>query len=259
MSWKTYIAPSTFRGPYALGQVATNAAGQSFTVVGASPENDLYDYVPPASTECDPDRTRNTYYIGTESNAFSGAVNTATGLVTGTWVCTPVTLAELYDIKRGDISVQDEMVRYNAVFTSLDPDWWLVVTREQTDELLLIYAGALRRELRGLNWPTGASRPWVGIYNQLTQDARRYRISQAGADPKRSTTWDTLMDEWGDHTQQTGNATDASRSALDAAYGDGTGAPGGPEWQAVADHDPADPAWGYPPTVDSTALQAATA
>ena len=49
----------------------------------------------------------------------------------------------------------------------------------------------------------------------------------------------------GDPTQDARfDATDASNTALDAAYADGAG-----DWQAVADHDAADPAWGYPPTV----------
>ena len=145
-----------------------------------------------------------------------------------------LTLDEVYDRKRRDIGAYDQEVRYNAVDTSLSVNWWLVATQDARFEL--------NGQINSQGWPSGPNAPWVGIFNAATIRLDRVQITD-------SAVWDTLYLELTQHDQACGNATDASQDALSVSYGDGSGAPGGPEWQAVALHDPADPAWGYPPTV----------
>lgn len=173
---------------------------------------------------------------------FVGAVKDPAAVVRVTSVHDQIPIADLYERKRREIADQDSRVRYNAVDTSLSVNWWLVVTESARSELVTIAAGSNSRAIAGQPWPTGPNAPWVGIYNAATEDARRHQITDQA-------TWGTLETEWYQHDQAAGNATDASRSALDAAYADGAG-----DWQAVADHDAADPAWGYPPTVDPGGL-----
>lgn len=186
------------------------------------------------------------YYFETPESptlSFSGTEGSPAARVVETKVTQQIPIADLYDIKRQEIFEQDVSVRYNAVDTSLSANWWLIITREQTTELLVIAAGSNSRQIDSAPWPGGANAPWVGIYNANTIDSRRYQITAQA-------TWDTLETEWYQHLQSTGNATDASRTALDAAYDGGAG-----NWQAVADHDAASPAWGYPPTVDPDQLR----
>lgn len=210
---------------------------------------------PPANFDCYPAIEDNTpvpqYYtynpalLGLTFSGTAGVSGTVTEDRTPAFVQLPI--ADLYQRKRDEVFNEDIEVRYNAVDTSLSVNWWLIITREATTELLVVAAGSNSRQIDGAGWPGGSNAPWVGIYNANNNDTRRYQLTDQA-------TWDTLETEWYQHLQATGNATDASRSALDATYDDGAG-----DWQAVADHDASDPAWGYPPTVDPGELQSATA
>lgn len=176
---------------------------------------------------------------------FVGVVKDPAAVVRVTSDHQQIPIADLYERKRQEIANQDRVVRYNAVDTSLSVNWWLIVTEDARSELVTVATGSNSRAIAGQPWPTGSNAPWLGIYNAATEDARRHKITDQ-AD------WDTLETEWYQHDQATGNATHASRTALDAAYDAGAG-----DWQAVANHDPAAPAWGYPPTVDPGGLNAA--
>lgn len=238
-----YVNPvdvTDISGPYDEGRSYTYPDGRTFLVGKAEPQWDVYESIPFT------DPVPRYYEDGPVTTAFQGAVNDPAARVIENRVDTQLPIAELYEVKRQEIFNYDSLVRYNAVDTSLSVNWWLIVTQPATTELLIIAVGSNSRQIAGAGWPAGANRPLVGIYNAATGDSRRYAITEQA-------TWDTLEVEWFQHVQATGNATDASRSALDVSYDDGNGV-----WQAVADHDPADPAWGYPPTVDPAELGAAT-
>ena len=185
------------------------------------------------------------YYTPVDVLSFRNAADDGPGVVkdptsqvvlTRTWAEIPI--ADLYQIKENDIFAYDQVVRYNAVDTSINPNWWIIVTRDARFELNGIQGNWLQRQIDGDGWPGGINRPWVGIYNANTEVSRR---SQVDTDVQ----WNTLYLEITQHDQATGNATDASGTALDAAYGDESQA----NFAAVAAHDPEDPTWGYPPTV----------
>lgn len=212
-----------------------------------APDRNLYLWqqvdVPPAEV---------TYYDRTTSLAFRNAANTGPGTVgdpnsvvveTANYAQKPID--ELYDLKRKEIGSQDSTVRFNALDTSLNANWWLILTETARFSLTSLGMAANRREIKGQPWPGGANQPFVAIYNANTTDARRFQIDEP--------TWETLLTEWAQRDQATDAATDASRSALDVAYNDGLG-----DWQAVADHDPASPAWNYPATVNPVELRAVT-
>lgn len=194
-------------------------------------------YIYQAGTEQPPGGRPLTYYVPGEDYSLVGSLGDPAAIVQGTRTYAEIPIAELYALKRREVAVQDEAVRYNAVDTSLATNWWLVVTQAMRFELGGIQGNWLQRQIDGLNFPAGPNAPWVGIYNAATAAARRQQVTDAA-------TWNTLYLELTQHDQATGNATDASLTALDAAYDDGAGS-----WESVADHDAADPAWGYPPTV----------
>ena len=178
------------------------------------------------------------YYDPVRSYTFVGVVRDAAATVAEAITYNEIPIAQLYEIQRRAIFNYDQQVRYNAVDSALSANWWLIVTQDLRFEIDGIQGNWLQRQIDGQGFPGGANAPWVGIFNANTQDSRRFQVTSAA-------NWDTLYLEKTLHDQQTGNATEASRTALDAAYDDGNGA-----WQDVADHDPQDPAWGYPPTID---------
>lgn len=187
------------------------------------------------------------YYTRTNAYAFRNAGDTGPGVVGDntsfvkeTAVYTEIPIADLYERKRQEVANQDQTVRYNAVDTALNANWWLIATQDARNELNGIQGNWLQRQIDGQGFPSGPNAPWVGVFNANTDDSRRVQVTDAA-------TWNTLYLELTQHDQATGNATDASRETLDVAYNDGAG-----DWQAVADHDPADQAWGYPPTVTLT-------
>ena len=205
---------------------------------GPIPESDIYEGRPDTAQAPD----YNTY-TG-KAAAFNGAVNDVAAYVQETDQYQQIPIADLYEIKRGEVAAQDDDVRYNAVDTSLASSWWVVITEKAQQELLWVATGSNSREIRSQSWPTGPNTPVVAVYNANNQRVRREPIPNQGA-------WDTIELEIAQHLQQTSNATKASGDALDAAYDNGNG-----DWGAVAAHDPADPAWGYPPTVDGAEMRA---
>jgi len=212
-------------------RISDYAGGErSFAISsGAVPEWNLYDMdVVDAGAPGDP-----RFYIRSWTLTF------AVDRVTKTASYAEIPIAELYSIKRNEIFAYDQQVRYNAVDTSLAGAWWLIVSQDARFELDGIQGNWAQRQINSQGWPGGANAPWVGILNANTEDTRRVQVT-ASAD------WDTLYLEKTLHDQATGNATDASVTALDAAYDDGAGV-----WQDVADHDAQDPAWGYPPSIQA--------
>jgi len=201
----------------------------------AEPQWNLYTLVPD-NTPCGPPVQ---YYIRTIDYSYTGVAGVS-GTVTEQAICTQIPIADLYDLKRQDVADQDQSVRYNAVDTVLSVNWWLVVTRDLRFELDGIQGNWLQRQIDGQGWPGGVNAPWVGIYNAANNTSRRVQITGVSA----ADNWNTLYLEKTLHDQATGNASDASLNALDAAYDDGNGV-----WQNVADHNAADPLWGYPPTI----------
>lgn len=209
---------------------------------------DVYALV--QATELPPGGRPPTYYTSTLTYAFRNAANTGPGvvgddtsIVQQTRVYAEIPIADLYDAKSEEVRAQDQGVRYNAVDTALNANWWLIATQDARFELIGIQGNWLQRQIDGQGWPGGLNQPWVGVFNANTEDSRRVQVTNESPD----FAWNTLYLELTQHDQATGNATDASREALDVAYDDGLG-----DWQAVADHDPADQAWGYPPTVTLT-------
>lgn len=171
--------------------------------------------------------------------SFNGTEYQPSATVVKTYNWESWTLEQIYRSKQADIGAQDTAVMFNAVDTALSQNWWLIVTQRARFELYTLNDGGLRRRQDGDSWPTGQNQPWAPIYNAATGEARRQRIATQGA-------WETVMlEELPQHDNETGNATDASNNALDAAYNGGAG-----NRADVVAHDPADPAWGYPPTVD---------
>jgi len=194
-----------------------------------------YEMLP--GTELPPGGLPLDYFDVSFSYALQGPLGQDTSTVQQTRAYNEIPIADLYEIKRQEITRQDQTVRYNAADTSLAANWWLVITQDARFELDGIQGNWLQRQIDGQGFPSGPNAPWVGIYNANTAAGRRQQVTDA-------TQWNTLYLEKTQHDQATGNATDASNTALDAAYNDGAG-----DWQAVADHDAADPAWGYPPTI----------
>lgn len=192
------------------------------------------------------------YYTPVETYEFRNAADTAVGIVGDstsqvieTRAYTEIPIADLYRIKRSEINAQDDMVRFNALDTALNANWWLILVEKARFSLESLGLGAALWKAEGTPWPTGPNAPFVGIYNASTMDVRRFKIDQA--------TWEALLPEWASRDQATDAATDASRTSLDTKYNDGAG-----DWQAVADHDAADAVWNYPPTVDPNELRVAT-
>lgn len=178
------------------------------------------------------------YYTRDFVLSLSGPVGNPASQVVETLACTQLPIEVIYERKRGEIARYDQSVRYNAVDTSLAANWWLVVTQNMRFEVDGIQGNWLQRQVDSLAFPSGPNAPWVGIYNAGDGRARRVQVTDAAS-------WNTLYLEKTNHDQATGNATEASLATLDTAYDDGNGV-----WTDVADHDAADPAWGYPPTVD---------
>ena len=170
--------------------------------------------------------------------SLSGAAYAAGTTVTQTFQWESWTIEEIYNRKRVEIGAQDDRVRYNAVDTALSANWWIIATEKARFEILGISTASNTRQINGQGWPSGPNAPWLGIYREDTGKARRVQVTSQA-------TWDTLEAEIVQHDQACGNATDASVDALDTAYNDGNG-----NIEDVRNHDPADPAWGYPPTVE---------
>lgn len=239
--------PAAERDPIGLGEGAFVYVPKApnGTKLGPSPATglDLYDLN--RVTDPIPGGRPAVYYDPVEVVEFRNAGDTGPGAVGDptsqviqrtSWAEIPI--ADLFEIKRRDVAAQDQRVRYNAADTVLAVNWWLVITQDMRFELDGINGNWLQRQINSQGWPGGPNAPWVGIYNAANGSARRVQVTD-------STTWETLYLEKTNHDQATGNASNASLDALDVAYDDGNGL-----WANVADHDAADPVWGYPPTVD---------
>lgn len=207
------------------------------TITKAEPQWDLYDLtVDP--TVCGGGAVSSFFYVRTNDYALIGDVKNPAARVQETATCTQRPIADVYAEQRQAVIAQDQQVRYNAVDSSLAVNWWLIATQSMRNEIGGIQGNWAQRQIDGQGFPTGPNAPWVAIFNASTLDARRYQVTSAA-------NWNTLFLELTQHDQATGNATESSRIALDAAYADGAG-----DWTAVATHDPEDPTWGYPPIVE---------
>lgn len=203
-----------------------------FTIgAGAVPEFNLYDLTNDP-TQCEPIA----YYTRTLSYAYVGTPGVS-GTVTETVTCNEIPIADLLTIKEGEVFQQDQIIRYGEADTSLAANWWIIVTQDARFEIDGINGNWLQRQQNGQGFPSGTNAPWIGIFNATTGDRRRVQVDN-------DANWETLYLEKTTHDQQTGNATDASTTALLAAYDDGSQS----NFAAVAAHDPADPAWDYPAT-----------
>jgi len=198
-----------------------------------APQFGIYNYIPDGT----PPPGNPLYYTSSSTYAFAGAVGSAAATVTQTVTWIEIPIEQLYEDKRRDIATQDDLVTFNAVDTALSANWWIIVTATARFRIGQVQGSWGQRQINGQSWPGGPNTPRIGIYNANTQSSRRELVTA-------SATWGTIYDEITQHDQATGNATQASSDALDAAYDNGNGV-----WQDVADHDAQNPAWGYPPTV----------
>lgn len=174
------------------------------------------------------------YYIAQpRAVSFVGTVKDTLARVQETNADTQLPIDDLYEEKQNEVSAYDAEVMFNSIPTSLNANWKLIVTaRNRTMMEMMGVALAA-----GTPFPANADKhPLVGIYNPLnTKDpVRRFAVN--------STQFQTLTREASEHDQALAAATEASQDSLNTKYNDGAG-----DWQQVADHDPADPAWNYPP------------
>ena len=231
---------SIIAGPYFAGSVDRPGDrvmlpdGRIITAQGPVPAWGLYEAIED-STATPAYNTR-----GPDTLTFTGDLFSPDARVLETRTFNQIPIDELYQIKQNEIGVKDNEARFQTARTALNANWWIVV-REGARADINMMGTALAA---GTPFPTNASKhPWIAIYNpnNAKDPLRRNQVNEAQF---RQITREIAED----HDQAVGAATEASQNSLATKYNDGAGV-----WQQVADHDPNDAAWNYPPYVVITA------
>lgn len=250
--------------PFETGRFVVTAripAGWTLTD-RAVPEWDVYDIVPDPAN---PPPPTDPYYGETRTRAFSGVVNDAAAAVVETIAYPPIELDELRRQKETDLNNYAGTVYFSAFEHIAGPlEFWVVndnlaqFTRASYSAYLLMRGmgilfdavdagiadgGGTNAEVATF-WTTLKAAQENASTEWWSRDIRVYLYDQVTlglvTDLANQSQWDGLMNSWGTFSWQTRAATNRVQDDITAAYGDGTGVPGGPEWQALAAIDVTD-------------------
>lgn len=176
--------------------------------------------------------------------AFEGAsVTDPAARVAETSQFSQIPLADLKVRKEQDLTAQVDFMLSSNCETNLTPNW--VIRIEPQDRTWIASVnGFLQDRMRDRVYDNDPKDYWARDVpiRAINVNTNRY-LRETVNEPQ----WGTIMKDIGLHDFSATDAADLAQQDIDTAYGDGTGTPGGPEWQALAAIDVTEAAYGWPP------------
>jgi hypothetical protein len=235
----SYDPGSLFAGPYTEGRAVTLPDGIN-TTASHNPSVGLYTSFDTGNAAPGDPR----YYVLTYSYHFRANADPALIRVERTNVWAQIPIAELYRDKQRELDSYVQAVTYSAIEAG-DPAWAWVLDAPRRFDIGEVNE-FLQDRLKDITvdgdvkpyWPPGYKTHIIRQSKEFGSQ-KQYEIdSDLGA-----TGWGALMKAKGQHNESTKNASWACGQDIDAAYD----ANGGGGWQALADINVQDPAYGWPP------------